>query len=183
MTITLLHPTQLCREIMQVHCRAVYQKALQLAEESRYADAIDYVFLEEAVMLHDYGIIGVDAPDIGCEGREPYIAHGVIGAEYLRSLDRKRYARHARVCERHIGSGLTAKEIVSSSLPLPVKDFLPETLEEKLITYADNYFSKNPAHLTEEKSFERVVKGMERFGEEPVRRLLELHDMWRKRDD
>ena len=173
-----LHPTPRCLEIMRTHSLCVLKKAEELAKSSRYADAIDYEFLHEAVMLHDYGIIGVDAPDIGCHGTEPYIAHGIIGAEYLRKLDYSRYARHARVCERHIGSGLTADEIVRSNLPLPHKDYLPETFEEKLIAYADSFFSKNPQHLREEKPWERILAGTQKFGAEPVQRLIELRRMW-----
>lgn len=174
----MLSPSRLCAEIMRIHCRCVLQKAETLAKASCFADAFDYEFLREAVMLHDYGIIGVDAPDIGCFGTKPYIMHGLIGAEYLRSLQPMRYARHARVCERHIGSGLTAEEIKNSNLPLPERDFLPETLEEKLITYADNFFSKNPKHLTEEKSWDHVLKSMARFGQGPVDRLIALHNMF-----
>lgn len=181
-TLFLLKPdspmTPLCSEIMRIHCQCVLQKAESLARTSRFADAFDYEFLREAVMLHDYGIIGVHVPDIGCFGTEPYIMHGILGAQHLRNLNPVRYARHARVCERHIGSGLTAEEIQNASLPLPARDFLPETLEEKLITYADNFFSKNPNHLTEEKSWDYVLNGMKRFGSGPVERLLDLRAMF-----
>lgn len=174
-----LNATTQCLEIMQIHSQCVLELAIKLAENSRYADAFDYEFLREAVMLHDYGIIGVHAPDIGCFGDAPYMAHGLIGAQYLRGLDKRRYARHARVCERHIGSGLTAQEIREGHLPLPERDYLPETLEEKLVTYADNFFSKNPAHLREEKSWDRVCSGFEKFGTNAVKRLCDLHDMFR----
>ena len=167
-----------CLEILQIHSLCVWKKAEALARASRYADAIDYVFLQEAAMLHDYGIIGVNAPGIYCFGTEPYIAHGVIGGGYLRNIDKNRYARHARVCERHIGSGLTAEEIVSSGLALPQCDYLPETFEEKLITYADNFFSKDPAFLQQEKSWSHVIGRMEKFGPGPVARLKALHEMW-----
>ena len=171
-------PTALCHEILRTHSICVLQKARALAAASRYADAIDYDFLAEAVMLHDYGIVGVDAPDIGCHGDKPYLAHGILGAEHLRALDPRRYARHARVCERHIGSGLTAAEIRAGALPLPERDFLPETLEEKLICYADSFYSKNPQHLREEKPWERIRRGFEKFGPAAVERLCALHEMW-----
>ncbi len=167
-----------CLEILQIHSMCVFKKAVSLARASRYADAIDYRFLREASMLHDYGIIGVDAAGIYCFGSAPYIAHGVIGAQYLRQIDKVKYARHARVCERHIGAGLTAEEIEQGELPLPHRDYLPETFEEKLITYADGYFSKNPKYLRQEKPWEHVLGCMEKFGPGPVSRLLELHGMW-----
>lgn len=171
-------PTFKCMEIMRIHSTCVLEKAEKLARNSRYADAIDYEFLREAVMLHDYGIIGVDASSIGCFGTEPYIAHGIIGARYLRDLDPVKYARHARVCERHIGSGLTADEIIVENLPLPARDFLPETFEEKLITYADCFFSKNPDYLRAEKSYEKVLDGCKKFGSAAIERMIQLHDMW-----
>lgn len=170
--------TTRCLEIMRIHSLCVLEKAEKLARASRYSDAIDYEFLHEAVMLHDYGIIGVDAPDIGCFGSEPYLAHGLIGAAHLREIDAKKYARHARVCERHIGSGLTAEEIIQSGLPLPARDFLPETFEEKLIAYADSFYSKNPARLREEKTWHRVLSGCEKFGRGPLERMIALHEMW-----
>jgi len=167
-----------CLEILRVHCECVYEKALCLARKSQYADAIDYVFLREAAMLHDWGVIGVHAPSIDCFGEAPYMAHGILGAKYLRGLDPVRYARHARVCERHIGVGLTADEIRQGSLPMPARDFLPETFEEKLITYADNFFSKNPDRLSVEKSWDEVLAGISRFGEGPRERILALRAMW-----
>ena len=167
-----------CMEIIQIHSQCVLQKAISIAKFSKYADAIDYTFLHEAVMLHDYGIIGVDAPSIFCFGTHPYLAHGYIGAQYLRQIDPIKYARHARVCERHIGSGLTAEEIIQNNMPLPHKDFLPETFEEKLITYADCFFSKNPERLRDEKPWEKILASMEKFGEGPVQRLVLLHQMW-----
>ena len=80
-------------------------------------------------MLHDIGIFLCDAPGIACHGKEPYICHGRLGAELLRQAG---YPRHARVCERHTGAGLTKAEIVAQHLPIPAQDFLPETLEERL---------------------------------------------------
>ena len=39
------------------------------------------------------------------------------------------YPRHARVCERHTGTGITQAMIEERGLPLPLQDFMPETLE------------------------------------------------------
>lgn len=80
------------------------------------------------------------------------------------------YPRHARVCERHTGAGLTAKEIEEQGLPLPHRDFLPETLEEKLVCYADKFYSKT--HPDKEKSFEQAVHSIARFGNDGLQRFL-----------
>ncbi len=119
-------------------------------------------------MLHDIGIFKCDAAGIQCFGTEPYICHGRIGAELLRS---EGFPRHARVCERHTGAGITKAQIIAQNLPLPQQDFLPETMEEKVICYADKFFSKT--HLDREKTIEQVEKSLSKFGEEGVLRFRE----------
>lgn len=119
-------------------------------------------------MLHDIGIFKCDAAGIQCFGTEPYICHGRIGAELLRS---EGFPRHARVCERHTGAGITKVQIIAQNLPLPQQDFLPETMEEKVICYADKFFSKT--HLDREKTIEQAEKSLSKFGEEGVLRFRE----------
>ncbi len=94
----------------------------------------------------------------------------------LKSCAKKRYERHARVCERHTGAGITCKQIVEQNLPLPHQDFLPETMEEKVICYADKFFSKT--HLDEEKSIEKAEKSLAKFGEEGVKRFHEWEKLF-----
>ena len=128
----------------------------------------------EAAMLHDVGIIRVDAPSIECHGTEPYIRHGVCGAELLRSegIDE----RYARICERHTGAGLTLDDIVSQNLPLPHHDLQPETIEEKLICYADKFYSKS--HLSREKTIEQAEKSLAKFGGETLARFRAMKDIF-----
>ena len=90
------------RELLTAHSKSVAQLALRLAERYEHADR-DFIY--EAAMLHDIGIIRCDAPGILCHGTEPYLRHGIIGGEMLREHG---MPRHARVCERHTGSGLSA---------------------------------------------------------------------------
>lgn len=118
-------------------------------------------------MLHDIGIRWCHAPGIFCQGEEPYIRHGVIGAALLRD---EGLERHARVCERHTGTGLTKKQIEAEQLPLPSVDFVPETLEEQLICYADKFFSKS--HPDRQLTAEQVAQSLERFGHEGVEKFL-----------
>lgn len=119
-------------------------------------------------MLHDIGIFKCDAAGIQCFGTEPYICHGRIGAELLRS---EGFPRHARVCERHTGAGITKAQVIAQNLPLPQQDFLPEMMEEKVICYADKFFSKT--HLDREKTIEQAEKSLSKFGEEGVLRFRE----------
>ena len=124
-------------------------------------------------MLHDIGIFQTDAPGIHCFGSQPYICHGRLGAELLR---KEGYERHARVCERHTGAGITKEQIEKQQLPLPHQDFLPETMEEKVICYADKFFSKT--HLDKEKSIGKAEKSLAKFGEEGVKRFQEWERMF-----
>ena len=160
------------RHILINHSQSVARKALQIVS-SHPELHLDAQFVEEAAMLHDLGIFRTDAPGIQCFGSEPYICHGRLGAEILR---KEGYERHARVCERHTGAGITCKEIIAQGLPLPHQDFLPETLEEKVICYADKFFSKT--HLDQEKSIEKAEKSLAKFGEDGVLRFREWERMF-----
>ena len=127
-----------CRGIFIRHSRQVADKALEIASRCNLDISLNEV--ETAAMLHDIGIYLTNAPDIDCHGSEHYICHGILGAELLRKegFDEE----IARVAERHTGAGLTIDDIDRQQLPLPRKDYLPETMLEKLICYADKFFSK-----------------------------------------
>ncbi|MDE6336285.1 MAG: phosphohydrolase, partial [Muribaculaceae bacterium] len=60
---------------------------------------------------------------------------------------------------------------------LPHRDMCPVSIEEKVICYADKFFSKSGI-LTEEKPLKKVVKQMQRFGDDSLRRFLELHSIF-----
>ena len=145
--------------ILMRHSSDVARRALRITDEHPEFE-VDKNFLYEAAMLHDIGIIFVDAPTIYCYGTEPYIKHGLLGAELLR---KEGLPAHARVAERHTGTGLTREEIERQSLPLPPADYVPESLEEQLICYADKFYSKT--RLDEEKSYERALASLRKFGE------------------
>ena len=160
------------RHILVNHSQSVARKALQIVS-SHPELQLDAQFVEEAAMLHDIGIFLTDAPGIQCFGSQPYICHGRLGAELLR---KEGLERHARVCERHTGAGITCKQIVEQKLPLPHQDFLPETMEEKVICYADKFFSKT--HLDREKTMEKAEKSLAKFGEEGVKRFQEWEKLF-----
>ena len=134
-------------------------------------EPVDLEFVEEAAMLHDIGMCRTDAPGIHCYGTEPYIRHGILGRQMLDAIG---LFRHGRVCERHTGAGITAAEIIEQHLPIdPPRDLLPESVEEKLVCYADKFFSKS--RLDEPpKTLERVRKSLAKFGDDSVVRFDEM---------
>jgi len=156
-------------EILCVHSAAVAKKALALADRVAHLNP-DRQFIREAAMLHDIGMIKTNAPKIGCHGEYPYIMHGILGREML---DTEGLPRHALVCERHTGVGITAADIEAQNLPLPKRDFVPVTLEEQIICFADKFFSKNPAKLRRERSIEEVKRTIYPHGEDKVKKIDE----------
>lgn len=159
------------RHILWTHSRQVADRALQIVARNPNLGA-DAAFVEEAAMLHDIGIFLTHAPGIHCHGDAPYILHGRLGAELLRA---EGLPQLARVCERHTGTGITRATIAERQLPLPDEDFCPETIEEIIICYADKFFSKT--HLGEERSFEKTIKSLERFGEAGVQKFMQWAKM------
>ncbi len=150
------------RELLLTHSRLVARKALQCLGKHHSLRA-DREFVREAAMLHDIGIFLTDAPAIHCHGAAHYLCHGYLGARLLRD---EGLPLHARVAERHTGAGLTKEQIERRGLPLPPRDFLPETVEEQLVCYADKFYSKT--RLTYEKTRDEVIRGLERYGKEGV---------------
>lgn len=153
------------KEILLFHSRCVADMAIEIANKHPELD-IDKDFVFEAAMLHDIGIFETDAPGIKCFGTEPYICHGTIGA---RIMEAEGFPRHARVCERHTGTGLSFNQIIEQNLPVPHKDLIPETLEEQLICFADKFYSKS--NLEKVKTPEQALKSIRKFGDDGIERF------------
>lgn len=162
--------------LLTIHSRCVAQKSLDIARrlQSRGID-VDTEFIYQAAMLHDIGIVSCDAPSIYCYGSQPYIRHGIIGAETLRA---EGLPRHALVCERHTGAGLTLNDIISQNLPLPHHDYCPLSIEEKIICYADKFFSKSKSPETEI-PLPTIRAKMEAHGPDTLARFDALHNLFK----
>lgn len=160
------------REILLKHSRSVADRALEINHRKHLG--LDEDEIENAAMLHDIGVILTDADGIDCFGSEPYLRHGILGAGIIRheGLDEK----FARVAERHTGAGITAEDIAKYNLPLPPGDYMPETLLEKLVCYADKFYSKSGD--MKEKSLDRVRLSMSRHSPETLARFEALHKLF-----
>ena len=154
------------------HSRQVADLAVALSQ--RLIDKgvpVDIEFVEEAAMLHDIGMCRTNAPGIHCHGTEPYILHGILGRKMLDAMG---LFRHGRVCERHTGAGITAAEIISQHLPIdPPRDLLPESIEEKVVCYADKFFSKSRIEEPR-KTLKHARRTLSKFGEDTVNRFDEM---------
>jgi len=146
------------------HGSAVAGLALNVCHKLGLAED-DCRFVEEASLLHDIGVCRIQAPKLGLEVGFPYIMHGIIGREIL---EHEGFPRHAMVCERHIGVGLTVEDIISQQLPLPLRDMTPRFTSEQIVCFADLFYSKSPGKITMQKSPDQVRTKLARFGEGKV---------------
>lgn len=110
-----------CPDSVIEHILAVTNTALRIANEVRIP--VDKEIIRSGALLHDIG-----------RSKTHGINHAVVGAEIGRSFGVDE--RIVRIIERHIGAGITGDE--AAALGLPVKEYLPETPEEKIVAYADN---------------------------------------------
>ena len=153
------------KHILVTHSRSVADKALAMARQPPEFQ-LDIPFIVVAAMPHHIGMCPTHAGKIYCMGHYPYICHGYLGADLMRE---EGFPKHALVCERHTGAGLTLQSIISQGLPVPHRELVPVSLEEQLICFADKFFSKT--HLDREKSVEKARKSIQKYGKEGLDRF------------
>ena len=153
-------------DIVLRHSLAVKMLALEFAKKHPKADKD---FIVSACILHDIG-------RFECPPGDKTIFHGVVGARILRKEGLK---KHAFVAERHLGAGISKEDIRKQGLPLPKKDFLPMSIEEKIITLADSLID-----LDKRISLKKAAKRFEKeVSKDVADRLIDLYDEVCKRKD
>ncbi len=143
------------------HCRVVSIKALNMASNFKddNGSSINLELVKTGGMLHDIG-----------RSRTHTINHAVVGAEMLRSLNFP--IEIVNITQKHIGAGIPPEE--AEILGLPPGDYMPGTLEEKMVAHADNLING-----TKEVELEFVIrKWGKMFGKNhpAIDRLKKLHN-------
>ena len=157
-----------------IHSVKVTELALKIYKHNKHLD-LNKKFILKGAMLHDIGILKTRAPEIGCHGKYPYIAHSYLGREML---ERNGMKKIAPVCERHVGVGLSVQDIVKNKMPLPHRDMLPVSYEEKIICYADKFYSKSENHLLIPKPEEKIRKKISKYGKDKLTRFEEFVELF-----
>lgn len=130
-------------------------------------------------LIHDIGTYQLIKHD-GSDG-EPlrfkhskYIQHGLRGYKLLRACGfDEALALFAR---NHTGIGLTARMVQDQDLPLPVADYVPVTLEQDLVMYADKFHTKSdPAEFV---GFDRCIRRAAKHGEANAQGMRDLIDRY-----
>jgi len=101
------------------HCKAVHEVAMRIAEKTD----VNLSIVKAGSLLHDIG-----------RSHTHGIDHGIVGGRIAKKLGLS--PKIIRIIERHVGAGLTPT--VAKSFGLPYKEFMPKTLEEKIVCHADN---------------------------------------------
>ena len=112
-----------CPEWVIEHSKGVSRKACEIASNF---DDVDMELVRVGGLLHDIG-----------RSKTNSIEHAVIGAQILK--ERGFSDEIVNIVERHIGTGLSEED--SKELGLPIKSYIPQTLEEKIVSHADNLFN------------------------------------------
>lgn len=153
-------------EILEVHSEAVARLSLEIGAQ---LEGVDLDLLEQTAWLHDIGIRYTYAPGIACHGDKPYLWHGVIGREICENAG---LTLHGLVCERHVGTGLTAAEVRDLNLGLPERDMLPLDEITRIVCYADKFFSKSSS---DKLPLQEVRRRLGRHGQASLARFEAMH--------
>jgi len=141
------------------HCKAVSNLAVQIAWNcKRNGIDVDIDLVRIGALLHDIG-----------RSKTHSVHHPIVGARIARSF--KLPEQIIRIIKRHLGGGLTAEE--ASKLGWPKEDYLPETIEEKIVTYADKLIDGERIVPIEE----TIKKLSRRLGADhpSIKRIINLH--------
>lgn len=105
------------------HSKAVATIAKRIAEACKKNEIkVNVKLVEVSAILHDIG-----------RSRTHLVGHAIVGSKIAESLGLPKPV--ITIIERHVGGGITVDE--AERLGWPVKSYLPQTIEEKIVTYAD----------------------------------------------
>ena len=141
-----------CSEKVIDHCKAVRDVAVKIARKTN----ADLKLVEAGALLHDIG-----------RSKTHGIRHAVEGAKIAKKIGLPE--KIVNIIERHIGAGLSKNE--AKKLGLPAKDYIPETLEEKIVCHADNLIDNNKKQNIEVEVERALRKNLKEY----ALRLVNLH--------
>jgi uncharacterized protein len=146
------------------HCSMVWEIAKNILNKNKLD--IDEELVKVGCLLHDVGVYKLFEEDGTFYRPIEYLRHGILGKEIIDT--EKIDERIGLMITRHIGMGITADEIKQNNLPLPHEDFIPLSLEEKLVCFADKFHSK---YQNEESAFhtsESIKNHLRKYGQKKI---------------
>lgn len=146
-----------CSENVIAHCLTVSEHATEIAEKLvASGKKVDVELVTIGGLLHDLG---------RCKSHG--IDHAVVGADIAAQLGLDPSV--IDIIKKHIGAGITREE--AKELGLPEDDYIPSTLEEKIVAHADN-FTSGDKRMTMAQLMEKIKK--RNFSNESKARIIAL---------
>lgn len=118
-----------CPEQVIDHVLVVTELALLIS--NRFIEIgikVDLELINAGGLLHDIGRANTHG-----------VTHAVEGSKLAKKLGLPKEI--VKIIERHIGAGILKED--AKVLGLPIKDYTPRTLEERIISHADNLVEHN----------------------------------------
>lgn len=157
-----------CSQGVIEHCRVVAAYAREIAQDIRDCAikkgidvGIDMDIVYAGGLLHDIG-----------RSKTHGIDHAVVGRKIASEFGLN--DKLVNIIERHIGAGIKKEE--ASALGLPAKDYLPVTIEEKIVAHADNLVSGSGVATLDELVLNLRKKQLD---EKIIQRIIDLNDRMR----
>jgi len=105
------------------HCIAVADLAVETARDLTMKGLeVDIQLVEIGALLHDLG-----------RSKNHTVDHALIGAQIAQFIGLPEQV--INIIKRHVGAGITTEEAISLGWPKDI--YSPQTLEEKIVCYAD----------------------------------------------
>ena len=148
-----------CKKRVIIHCCTVRTVAEQMMKKID----CDHDLVVAGAMLHDLG-----------RARDHSILHAMIGAQMAEEIGLPQEV--VDIIRKHTGAGLDQQDI--DEMNLPQGDYMPRTVEEKIVAHSDNMVSDN-AVVSHMHSVEKLaMKGSKRGAEKIERLHLELSKLY-----
>jgi uncharacterized protein len=153
--IELLHKNDCPSQVIS-HSVAVADLALETAVKlEKKGLKINVELVEAGALLHDLG-----------RSKNHTVDHAIIGAQIAQSIGLPDSV--IKIIKRHVGAGITEKEAQLIGWPKDI--YVPKTLEEKVVSYADKLIDRTKI-VPIETEISRLKKENKCEAAERVRRL------------
>ncbi len=137
-----------CSKRVIIHCCTVKTVAEQIMMNVK----CDRELVTAGALLHDLG-----------RAKDHSIYHAIIGADMAQDLDLP--DEIVNIIRKHTGAGLDEQDV--EEMGLPRGDYMPSTIEEKIVAHSDNMVSDNivvsHTRSVEKLKFKGAYRGAERI--------------------
>ena len=152
-----LHESGCSKNVIK-HSEKVAELAVEIAEECKEKGTnVDLKLAEMGALLHDIG-----------RSKTHSVHHAVLGAKIAKSLGLPEPV--ISIIKRHVGGGIAVEE--AERLGWPEDVYIPQTIEEKIVSYADKLIEGS-----RRVPIERTIKKLrsEKLPPSSITRLQKLH--------